>query len=142
MRKIVTGVAMVQDKYPASVFLSTLAGVLRGNGTTIIRPVVRLLSGVVRLDNELTSPGLSTKVIFFKQTVSTSQHFQLCLLAALAWVWTGSSSVYTAATTIFLLVRLHHILGNVSQSPGLDNSINNNQELITETEDLSDKKES
>ena len=66
MRKIVTGVAMVQDKYPASVFLSTLAGVLRGNGTTIIRPVVRLLSGVVRLDNELTSPGLSTKVIFFQ----------------------------------------------------------------------------
>ena len=127
MRKIVTGVGMVQDKYPTSVFLSTLAGVLRGNGTTIIRPVVRLLSGVVRLDNELTSPGLSTK---------------LCLLAALAWVWRGSSSVYMAATTIFLLVRLHHILSNLTQSPGLDNSINNNQELRTETEDLSDKKES
>ena len=65
MRKIVTGVTMVQDKYPDSVFLSALAGVLRGNGTTIIRPVVRLMSGVVRLDNELTSPGLSTKVTLF-----------------------------------------------------------------------------
>ena len=65
MRKIVTGVTMVQDKYPDRVFLSTLGGVLRGNGTTIIRPVVRLMSGVVRLDNELTSPGLSTKVTLF-----------------------------------------------------------------------------
>ena len=65
MRKIVSGVAMVQDKYPASLFLAALAGVLRGNGTTIIRPVVRLVSGVARLDNELTHPGVSTKVSWF-----------------------------------------------------------------------------
>ena len=62
MRKIATGVALVQAKYPASLFLSVLAGVLRGNGTTIIRPAVRLVSGFLRLDNELTQPGLSTKV--------------------------------------------------------------------------------
>lgn len=134
MRKIVTGVALVQAKYPASLFLSVLAGVLRGNGTTIIRPAVRLVSGVLRLDNELTQPGLSTK---------------MCLLAALAWVWTGSSScvLFSTATAIFLLVRLHNILrlsevlSNVTRSLSL-NSINKNQELQSETEDLSDKKDS
>ena len=65
MRKIVRGVAMVQAKYPGSVFLSLLTGVLRGNGTSLIRPAVRLMSGLAGLDNELTKPGLSTKVILF-----------------------------------------------------------------------------
>lgn len=130
MRKIVSGVAMVQDKYPASLFLAALAGVLRGNGTTIIRPVVRLVSGVARLDNELTHPGVSTK---------------LCLVAALAWILTMdttmASSVYTTATTIFLLVRLQNLLSKETQSPGL-NSINNNRQLHKETADLSEKKDS
>ena len=73
----------------------------------------------------------------------------MCLLAALAWVWTGSSScvLFSTATAIFLLVRLHNILrlsevlSNVTRSLGL-NSINKNQELQSETEDLSDKKDS
>ena len=72
MRKIVKGVALAQDKYPGSVFLSALTGVVRGNGTTIIRPLVRLLSGVAGLDNELTNPGPSTKVNFFLTVAASS----------------------------------------------------------------------
>ena len=62
MRKIVAGVDQVEEKYPGSLILSTVVGVLRGNGTTIIRPVVRMMCGVNNLDNELLQPGLSTKV--------------------------------------------------------------------------------
>ena len=59
----------------------------------------------------------------------------------MAWIWTAdttvASTVYTTATTIFLLVRLQIILSSLNL-----NSINNNQQLQTETEDLTDKKDS
>ena len=62
-------------------------------------------------------------------------------MAAFAWIWTVdttvASTVYTTATTIFLLVRLQNILSSLNL-----NSINNNQQLQTETEDLTDKKDS
>ena len=70
MRKIVTGVAMVEEKYPDSVFLAIVVGVLKGNGTTIIRPLVRAMCGVPGLNNELLSPGLSTKVILLEPLTS------------------------------------------------------------------------
>ena len=54
---------------------------------------------------------------------------------------TMASSVYTTATTIFLLVRLQNLLSKETQSPGL-NSINNNRQLHKETADLSEKKDS
>jgi len=138
MRKIVTGINIVQEKYPGSAFLAITAGVLRGNGTTIIRPLVRTLCGVARLDNELLNPGLSTKV---------------CFVAALAWVLTVdttiSSNVYTTAVLIFLLIRLSGILGlsrlglTILQRLGMI-SINNNDPLLqteTETENQSEKKD-
>ena len=66
-------------------------------------------------------------------------------MAALAWLCTVNttmaSSVYTTATTIFLLVRLQNLLSKETQSPGL-NSINNNRQLHKETADLSEKKDS
>ena len=65
----------------------------------------------------------------------------MCLLAALAWIWSGDTSVYTTATALFLLARLHNILSSGTQRPVLG-SINNNQDLTSETEDLSDKKDS
>ena len=75
MRKIAIGVSMVEEAYPGSVILSTVVGVMRGNGTTIIRPAVRMICGEYKLDNELLAPGRSTKVTWTLHTQHSSSPF-------------------------------------------------------------------
>ena len=91
MRKIAVGVSLVGEVYPGSVILRVVVGVMRGNGTTIIRPLVRLICGEYKPDNELLAPGRSTQVT---QTLDTghSNQSQYSPNSSVSWrLWHGPS---------------------------------------------------
>ena len=101
MKKIVVGVDQAAGLHPDNVMVTALCGVLRGSGTSIMRPLVTLMASsetIVTSSSELTSPSLTTK---------------LCWLAALTWVtiircppgMLPVSGLYNAWVMIFLAVR-------------------------------------
>merc|ERR1711923_177988 len=127
MKKIVSGVGVAGDMYPGNVLLTSLCGVLKGCGTSIIKPVARSLSSS-------TSPGTMTKLTW---------------LASIGWVCVhhlpGAGvnvdiciGLYNICTSVFLvyrlecLVNLSSIITNISEY--YDNTENNNKV----TEDDSD----
>jgi len=148
MKKIVSGVGVAGDMYPGNVLLTSLCGVLKGCGTSIIKPVARSLSSSSSSGssiNELTSPGTMTKLTW---------------LASIGWVCVhhlpGAGvnvdiciGLYNTCTTVFLvyrlecLVNLSSIITNISEY--YDNTENNNKvtedDSDTAQEDINKKKE-
>ena len=89
MRKIAVGVSLVGEVYPGSVILRVVVGVMRGNGTTIIRPLVRLICGEYKPDNELLAPGRSTQVT---QRLHWTLRSQYSKYSSVSWrLWHGPS---------------------------------------------------
>jgi len=145
MKKIVVGVDQAAGLHPDNVMVTALCGVLRGAGTSIIRPLVTTMMASSEVtaasSSELTSPSLVTK---------------LCWLAALTWVTVircppdllPAPGLYNAWVMVFLAVRLDALLGlsNMFGENSEDgNAENNNEEqtLKEETnigEDLEEKK--
>ena len=100
MRKIAVGVSLVGEVYPGSVILRVVVGVMRGNGTTIIRPLVRLICGEYKPDNELLAPGRSTQVTqtLDTQTNPNTLHTAVC---------PGGSGMDPHTGLVPLQLRLH-----------------------------------
>ena len=134
MKKIVVGVDQAAGLHPDNVMVTALCGVLRGAGTSIIKPLVTSLAGpsseVMTSSNELTSPGLTTK---------------LCWLAALTWVTIlrcppdllPAPGLYNAWVIIFLAVRLETLLGLSCMLGGTTE--NNNEEKKRKEESVTEK---
>ena len=129
MKKIVIGVGVAGDMYPGNVLLTSLCGVLRGCGTSILKPVAGYFcsSSSGSSSSELTSPGTMTK---------------LSWVASIGWVCVhhlpgpgvnGDMCIglYNICTTVFLvyrlecLVNLSSIITNISEY--YDNTENNNE---------------
>jgi len=141
MRKIVSGTTLAHDLYPGLVLVSAMAGVLKGAGTSIIRP---LMISVCKpspesgqsLTNEITSPNTTTK---------------LCWMASLTWVGVLNlpglssniwlcSTVYNSTVLLFLILRMENLL-NISKiilSPEVEN---NNQDVDMKKETESNSKD-
>ena len=146
MRKIVSGVSSASDMFPGLVLVTTLAGVMRGAGTSIIRPLVTTLCsppiGQVST-NEITYPSTTTK---------------MCWIAALSWVGvinlpgvlanvTFCVLMYNSLVLAFLLYRLEALLkisGKMSEVRQYFNSDSNSNETelcdnnVKQTEDNDD----
>jgi len=145
MKKIVVGVDQAAGLHPDNVMVTALCGVLRGAGTSIIRPLVTTMMASSEVtsaasSSELTSPSLVTK---------------LCWLAALTWVTVircppdllPAPGLYNAWVMVFLAVRLDALLGlsNMFGENSEDrNAENNNEEQTLKEEtnigDLEEKK--
>jgi len=141
MRKIVSGVTMSYDIFPGLILVSAMAGVFKGAGTSIIRPLIISVckpcsdSGHGHsLTNEITSPNTTTK---------------LCWMASLCWVgilnlpglrsssWL-CSTVYNCAVLLFLIYRMEIVL-NISKLILSQEAANNNQDdgMKKEAENIS-----
>jgi len=145
MKKIVVGVDQAAGLHPDNVMVTALCGVLRGAGTSIIRPLVTTMMASSEVtaasSSELTSPSLVTK---------------LCWLAALTWVTVircppdqlPATGLYNAWVMIFLAVRLEALLGlsdmfGGNSEDGKAKNNNEEQKLKEETineEELEEKK--
>eukprot|EP00092_Neocalanus_flemingeri_P030655 GFUD01033285.1.p1 GENE.GFUD01033285.1~~GFUD01033285.1.p1 ORF type:complete len:299 (+),score=101.70 GFUD01033285.1:70-966(+) len=72
VRKIVRGISLAQSHYPASKLIPFIVGVLKGNGSGLLKPLTRLICGVwTPSQSELLTPSQTTRC---------------CAVAALAWL--------------------------------------------------------
>ena len=144
MKKIVSGVSLARDLYPDSIIVSSLCGVFKGAGTSIIQPLVRTLCclpiGQSGSSNELWAPGHATRLVW---------------MAAISWVAihklpmikddiTMVSMMYNTFVTVFLIHRLDNLINissmfiNLAQTKGDMKGDNNNDDQ--KDADASEKK--
>ena len=63
VRKVVQGVTLAQESHPDKILLPPLLGLLRGNGSALLKPVALLLCGVTTEGHsELLAPSLTTSL--------------------------------------------------------------------------------
>jgi len=64
VRKIMRGISLAQSHYPSSMLIPGLVGILKGNGSGLLKPLTGLICGVWRPEHsELLNPSLTTKLV-------------------------------------------------------------------------------
>jgi len=104
LRKIVRGVDLASQDYPTNPVIQLIAGVLKGSGSTLLRPLTKLMCGLDSggVCSELLRPSLST---------------QISAGAAALWLFARGSAVvqmdqlYAAVTAGLVVWRLSVIAG-------------------------------
>ena len=121
MKKIVVGVDQAAGLHPDNVMVTALCGVLRGAGTSIMRPLVTTMASsetVSQVTSDSVAPGVTCDNVQVtsassSELTSPSLVTKLCWLAALTWVTVircppdqlPATGLYNAWVMIFLAVR-------------------------------------
>ena len=104
VRKIVRGISLAQSYYPSRILIPFIVGVLKGNGSGLMRPLTRLICGVWRSDqSELLTPSLTTRC---------------CAGAAIVWIGgklllsqpQSEQLLYNSLVLIFVSIKLLQVL--------------------------------